>query len=679
MPTLLTPIPLVERLQAMLTAAVAHSNFRGPPFSISDLSPQELGQIWPDVLAARTAPRASLRYQTSSVIAQQVRELGRQPALDEAASLAVFAQLHDAGQAWQHLRWISCPPFAELAAHIRRILAGFESTEPSARISYREMALALWVDQEAQQRARQRFHTRYANSPLLLQEFALLPQLSLASIDALNHEIEVWGQSSAHQLQHDAAYLAFVPQVLKQALQRLQAVHAGAVPYSADCAFSVDDSNVLARAVRVAALRDDACLATLLPAIFALTVVAPNAKVKTLPSQSLALKLAQVMAEVPTPEGVQALLAAYAVVRHAGVKKKMERYLKPAQRGLGRCRNVLARLLQLASTTSQEAPCKPCSKERKQQQTSLVHCLEASFWQPFALPFHAWRAAMLATESGTEMARKLIWCTRQGEVVRSFMLAQGKLHDVEGNLVQLEDETLIQLWHPLLAGEDERRLWQAHISRHKIRQPIRQAYREFYRLPAAQLQGTDSDIFAGHVLHANCLLGLARKEGWKLVRDSGLTRPFGEFIACFAVSGEFAPGAQGFCASHQLHFTRMGGARPIALQEVPILVLSEVCRALDLLVSVTSFALEQQTAMPYASNDVNFGSALDNEVPKSCKQSRLARRCRVTALANINLNQMAQMRRIVLEHTFARQIHAEALQLLGPSFTTKITRPSSSS
>ncbi len=42
------PTPLVDRLHGLLQGnAVDHANFRGPPIDIADLSPHELGRLWP--------------------------------------------------------------------------------------------------------------------------------------------------------------------------------------------------------------------------------------------------------------------------------------------------------------------------------------------------------------------------------------------------------------------------------------------------------------------------------------------------------------------------------------------------------------------------------------------------------------------------------------------------------
>ena len=179
--------------------------------------------------------------------------------------------------------------------------------------------------------------------PITLQELALLPQLSDASLLALASSPhsghwsrdDIGDTDPAQVLAGDAAYAEFARTVLEDAARHLAALHAGQLPYVADAAFATADSGVLARAARVAAYRDDGwfapVIATLLPGV----CVAPGTA-KSAPSQSLAMALGHAVETIPTEASVEALRAALAQVRHAGVRKKLERNLKPAEKALAR-------------------------------------------------------------------------------------------------------------------------------------------------------------------------------------------------------------------------------------------------------------------------------------------------------------------------------------------------------
>lgn len=661
------PTPLVDRLHGLLLGnAVDHANFRGPPIDIADLSPHELGRLWPAILAALALPAASARFLSAQQILQQAREHDVQPVLDAESALAVFSQLQHVANAIVHLPYLACAPFPALAQEMRRILGDLTALYPSNFDKYFPFALAQWADEECRQQVVAAFQNKFAHAPFLLQEFALLPSLKPESLHAINleHHYSAAYPAAVLTLQDDPAYAAFALHILPQAVARLLAIHRGEVAYQPDGAFVVEDTAVLARAVRVAALRDEPELAPLLRQLLTLTVVPPAFDAsKTLPSQSLALKLGQAMAEVPTPEGVQALLVAYAAVRHAGVKKKLERCLKPAQRGLGARPELALRLLTAhAEQDSANSPATKPLKQRKQQQNMLALCLEASYWREFAMRFDTWQARFLNSDVGLHLARSLIWRSAHG----SFMLQDDGLGlvDSQGQALQLAGDVMLGLWHPLHADLSERSAWQGQISERKIRQPFRQAFREFYELPANEDNVSDSastDMFAGHVLNISSLIGLARKEGWKLERNYGFSRQFGAVTACFSVGTELYPGMHGTCCAGELRFEQFRAAcvRPVPLHTLAPLVLSEVCRAVDLLVSVTSFALDDEALSSIPVQLEDFAEK-NGHAPTHPSVVRLFR---VEAMGNLNLNQMANMRRLVLQQTFATHIANERLQL----------------
>jgi hypothetical protein len=114
-------------------------------------------------------------------------------------------------------------------------------------------------------------------------------------------------------------------------------------PYAADKAFTIAESSVIARLVRVALERDEPWLPPLLDALFRGVSVAPTTA-KTLPSQSVAIGIGHAIEACPTPEAVETLRAVLAEIRHAGVKKKLQRSLRAAEPSLGDRPEVALRL-----------------------------------------------------------------------------------------------------------------------------------------------------------------------------------------------------------------------------------------------------------------------------------------------------------------------------------------------
>ena len=124
----------------------------------------------------------------------------------------------------------------------------------------------------------------------------------------------------------------------------------------------------------------------------------------------------------------------------------------------------------------------------------------------------------------------------------------------------------------------------ARVVHGQLRQPVRQVFRECY-------QPADGNLFAGYQLATVPLLGLARREGWK-IDDGCLVRRFGEWDTELCLTDRVYPGCDGVVGSGALVLRR--GAAPVALAESPPQVVSEACRAVDLLVSVATVALDTE-------------------------------------------------------------------------------------
>ena len=179
--------------------------------------------------------------------------------------------------------------------------------------------------------------------PVTLRELALLPQLRDASLLALASSPhsghwsrdDIGDADPAQVLAGDAAYADFSRAILEEAARHIAEIHAGQVPYAADAAFATADTGILARAARVAAYRDDGWFAPVIATLLPQVCVAPGTA-KSAPSQSLAMALGHAVETIPTAASLQALRTALAQVRHAGVKKKLERNLQPAEKALAR-------------------------------------------------------------------------------------------------------------------------------------------------------------------------------------------------------------------------------------------------------------------------------------------------------------------------------------------------------
>jgi hypothetical protein len=628
------------QILARLTDATDHARFVGPPIDIDGLDPRQIGDLWPAVHRAhRFDGGASAAAREAAVaIRRQLAQRRMLPKFSDAVLRELVALPGAPIEAY--VCQLAEEPSAQLRATLtdivgQRLARLGDVFDADAR--YNLLLLARIAGPACVDGLRRAVRERYAHAPYVLDEFDALEHVAPCTLARLRTAIEVhyWIESASEYfgrpLAHEPAYVEFSRRALAKALAQLEDIHAGRVPYQSDKAFTTDDTPVLARAAEVAALRDEAWYAQVCPRLLRLACLAPTAA-KTVPSQSLAIRLGETIAGTPTPESVRALRDTLKEIRHAGVEKKLERHLRPAEKNLGARPEVALRLT--------------VAEPDKAQQALLAKFLESTYWQGLALTPDEWRTRLAHAPGGAALARTLVWQAQSGEAApRSFMLDGEALHDAAGGALELAAGDRIRLWHPVTASDDESAAWQAHIVAARLRQPFRQAFREHYRPADDERAANRTATFAGHTVATRPLLGVARRESWTIAgNDRLIERWFGDVRVDLEMEYGLYPGIDTHCDTIDLHFTRYrdGRAQRTALADLDAVVFSEACRAVDLLVSVSAFAI-------------------DDESPSSSARPshpRTERRARVDRLGTLPLGEMAQMRRRALTLALAHEIDA---------------------
>jgi hypothetical protein len=241
-------------------------------------------------------------------------------------------------------------------------------------------------------------------------------------------------------------------------------------------------------------------------------------------------------------------------------------------------------------------------------------------------PAEIWRERYLDHPLVGTLARRLIWL--RGDTV--FAWREGNLRDPGGKTVALRPTDEVSLWHPIDRPVDEVLAWRNWLEHNNVRQPFKQAHREVYRLTDAERRtNTYSNRFAGHILRQHQFHALCAARGWKnklrlMVDDS--YPPARRELPNWGLRAEFwidgagdnygtdtnDSGAFLRVATDQVRFYRTGAAphsayagtggyvtlaggpgqgginEPVALEEIPPLVLSEILRDVDLFVGVAS-------------------------------------------------------------------------------------------
>lgn len=657
----------VQHLLSRLSELPDHPRFTGASFDLSLLDAGQLGSIWPAMRHAQTLEFKDPRAQFAHSLCKQIEEAELVPVLDEFSALEVFRHIK-AGQWEQALRdlsYLAEKPAAPLQQELIRILETKPSGYPESR-EYKAYAISHFAGGYGLPELRVEVAERYKNSPYRLLEFDVLAELSSDSLLALAGTINGYFMPSGSQLAIDdpaivladeAAYIEFARETLLSAAQHVNEIQTGKIAYKADAAFSTDDAQVISRAARVAAYRDEPWLRPIIGPLLEGVCVAPTTA-KTVPSQSVAITLGHSIEVVPTPESVRALRDALALVRHAGIKKKLSRNVKPAERALAERPSVALRMT---------ADAKPGKKHL----SLLASCMESGYWLKMALSVEEWRKHLVDTPAGAAFANSVVWLEqRQDGRNLSFTVTTSNadtcMTSADGTAHVVDHASTISLWHPLAAIAAERHAWQSIFFARKIKQPLRQVFREHYVADSKELSSNESSMFEGHIVSIRPLIGLARKEGWSISKYEGLSRQFGDVRANFDISADLYPGATGYGTSGKLRFAHKNGKRweDLPIADLDIVIFSEVARAVDLLVSVTSFATDNEAnEKPVTAGDLGFHYAEQAAPFAQSAQSAppayhptVARWRHLAHLSNLPLGVMASNRKNTLAMVLARQI-----------------------
>ncbi|HEX8202728.1 MAG TPA: DUF4132 domain-containing protein, partial [Isosphaeraceae bacterium] len=242
-------------------------------------------------------------------------------------------------------------------------------------------------------------------------------------------------------------------------------------------------------------------------------------------------------------------------------------------------------------------------------------------------PLEAWRQRYMDHPIVGRIARRLLWTFTTAGRTTDGIVHEGQIVGRDDRPIEgLGPGTSVALWHPIDHATDEVLAWRSWLEAHGVRQPFKQAHREVYVLTEAERQTrVYSNRFAAHVLRQHQFNALCGVRGWKnqlrlMVDDTyppatlhlprwGLRAEFwvegagdaygrdttetGTYLHLTTDQVRFYPiaAAQRFAHAGGGGYHRGPRAdddEPMALEDVPALVVSEVMRDVDLFVGVAS-------------------------------------------------------------------------------------------
>jgi hypothetical protein len=247
---------------------------------------------------------------------------------------------------------------------------------------------------------------------------------------------------------------------------------------------------------------------------------------------------------------------------------------------------------------------KAAQKELQKLLPALRTRIETGYLRKRRWKLPAWRERYLDHPVTGAVARRLIWkFTIDGAAPRNAIWHAGKLVNATGApLDALNDETKVELWHPISATVDEVVTWRSWLERHEVTQPFKQAHREIYLLTDAERNtNTYSNRFAAHIIRQHQFAALCTERGWRYRLqgnfDSANTPmidlPQWDIRVEFWVEPVVTEDMShmfifNYVGTDQVRFYDLAAADPMPLADVPPLVFTEMMRDVDLFVGVCS-------------------------------------------------------------------------------------------
>lgn len=204
------------------------------------------------------------------------------------------------------------------------------------------------------------------------------------------------------------------------------------------------------------------------------------------------------------------------------------------------------------------------------------------------------------------LTQKIIWNFIEGDKKITALWFDNQWVNQRGEQVSISEKCTVQLWHPAEADTDEVQDWRSFLLNNEILQPLKQAFREVYLLTDAEINTeTYSNRMAAHILKQHQFNMLAKTRGWKYSLLGAFDNGYNSLAASidlpdYGFSAEFwlnevniddafnETGIWLYIATDQVRFIKKNTRDVLDLEEIPVVVFSEIMRDTDLFVGVAS-------------------------------------------------------------------------------------------
>lgn len=214
--------------------------------------------------------------------------------------------------------------------------------------------------------------------------------------------------------------------------------------------------------------------------------------------------------------------------------------------------------------------------------------------------FSFWKKYIFGNALINANIQNLIWKNETENT--SFIIIDNVFLNYDNQEVNINDDALISLWHPVTSNKEMIIKWQDYLWEHSIVQPEKQVYRENYHLSENELTNTSTDFFKHHFLEVNKLMAIANTRAWKFSYvhegENWPRKYFKKQNLTIHLKADYD--RYDFAIpTKELIFTKNDTTKindyplvlePIALGEISPILLSEVFRDIDLFIATASIS-----------------------------------------------------------------------------------------
>ena len=214
------------------------------------------------------------------------------------------------------------------------------------------------------------------------------------------------------------------------------------------------------------------------------------------------------------------------------------------------------------------------------------------------------------------LSKDIIWNFNSDSFNANLLYFNNEFVDAENNKYNKElKKCKVTLWHPIFTDQSTTLKWRSFITRNKIHQPFKQAFREMYiSTPEEQQLENCSNRYTGHILNKDHVSMLCKERGWSSSGiDSGGKVKYSLPESVYKVEFDMreiylGQRSKNHGSAHVLtdKVRFYENKKQLPLGDIPPHLFSEAMRDIDLFIGVTSIGNDPDWATTENSEGLSY-------------------------------------------------------------------------